>query len=162
VKSLTHLSHSRMEHDIEKLLEQFPANRKELLIPILQQIQQETGSLNSAILERVGQHLSIPSNKVYGVATFYDHFRFRARGTYHFQVCNGTSCHLFGNLTLLQELEKRLNVKAGQTSRDGRFSLELVQCLGACHHTPVVLLNGKPLRQLTPETLGRIIGSLEE
>jgi NADH:ubiquinone oxidoreductase subunit E len=151
-----------MEHDIEKLLERFPANKKELLIPILQEIQQETGSLNSAILERVGRHLSIPANKVYGVATFYDHFRFRARGTYHFQVCNGTSCHLFGNLTLLQELEKRLNVKAGQTSRDGRFSLELVQCLGACHHTPVILLNGKPLRLSTPETLGRIIGSLEE
>ena len=151
-----------MEHDIEKVLEQFPENRKELLIPILQKIQQETGYLNSEILERVGRHLAIPANKVYGVATFYDHFRFRVRGKYHFLVCNGTSCHLFGNQTALQQLEKRLQVRAGQTTRDGRFSLEAVQCLGACSHTPVVLLNGKPLHHLTPESLERIIESLEE
>ncbi len=151
-----------MEKLIDKVLEKYPPNKKELLIPILQEIQGASGYLNSEILDRVGKHLAIPANKVYGVATFYDQFRFRPRGKWHFQVCAGTSCHLFGNTTVRQALELQLGIKSGQTTRNGRFSLEEVQCIGACNHSPVVLLNGKPLLNLTQESLTRILETLEE
>lgn len=140
----------------------FPPRKQELLIPILQEIQHEQGYLDNETLEEAGRHVGLPANKVHGVATFYNQFTFRPRGTFHIQVCNGTSCHVFGNTTFLQELEKQLGIKAGTTSRDGKFTLELVTCLGACSHSPVILINGKPYQRLTQETLTRIINSIKE
>lgn len=151
-----------MGPDISKILEKFPAGRKDVLIPLLQSIQAETGYLSGEILEQAGRHLNIPSNKVYGVATFYDQFRFRPNGRYHFKVCQGTSCHVFGNTTLLQEMEKQLRIKTGGTTRDGMFSLEVVTCLGSCDQGPVVLVNDRPHRKMSPESLSRIIESFKE
>ena len=151
-----------MGPDINKILERFPAGKRDALIPLLQAVQEETGYLSGEILEQVGKHLSIPSNRVYGVATFYDQFRFRPNGKFHFKVCQGTSCDLFGNSVLLQEMEKQLRVKAGGATRDGRFSLEVVTCVGACDQGPVVLVNGQPHRKVSPESLAKIIESIQE
>lgn len=151
-----------MGSDINKILEQFPAGKKDALIPLLQSIQKETGHLSGEILEQVGRYLNIPSNKVYGVATFYDQFRFRPNGRYHFKICRGTSCHMFGNSTLLQEMEKLLKVKSGGTTRDGMYSLEVVTCIGSCDQGPVVLVNDRPHRKMTPESLSKIIESIKE
>jgi NADH-quinone oxidoreductase subunit E len=151
-----------MGPDISKILERFPAGKRDALIPLLQAIQAETGYLSGELLEQVSKHLVIPLNKVYGVATFYDQFRFRPNGKFHFKICHGTSCNIFGNTTLLQEMEKELHVRAGGTTRDGKFSLEVVTCLGSCEQGPIVLVNNRPHRKMTPESLAKIIESIKE
>jgi NADH-quinone oxidoreductase E subunit len=151
-----------MGSDITKILEQFPAGRKDGLIPLLQAIQAETGHLSGEILEQVSSYLGIPANKAYGVATFYDQFRFRPNGKYHFKVCQGTACHMFGRSTLLQEMEKQLRIKPGGTTRDGLYSLEVVTCLGSCHQGPVGLVNDRPHRKMTAESLSKMIESYKE
>jgi NADH-quinone oxidoreductase subunit E len=151
-----------MDPEISKILERFPSGKREMLIPILQAIQTERGFLSGEILEQVGGYLNIPANKVHGVATFYDQFRFRPTGKFHFRICQGTSCHVFGNTNLLQEMEKQLRVKAGSTTRDGLYSLEVVTCLGACEQGPVVMVNNRPHRKVTPESLSKILESIKE
>jgi NADH-quinone oxidoreductase E subunit len=127
------------------------------LIPILQKIQEEEGFLSRQAVIAVGKTLDIPASKIYGVATFYNQFRFEPQGKYHVQVCRGTACHVLGSATVLQELEKMLKIKAGQTTRDGLFSMEVVACIGACGLAPVICVNGEFHAKVTREELKGII-----
>ena len=140
----------------------FPANKKEGLIPLLQEIQKEQGYLTEELLEKVGKYLNLPANKVYGVAAYYDQFRFRASGQFHIQLCRGTACHLYGSSTYLGVLEKQLKTKVGNTSPDQRFSLEITNCMGACESSPVLRVNDIFYPHVTPEVLSQIIRSLKE
>jgi NADH-quinone oxidoreductase subunit E len=149
-----------MDDTIKKILDTYPPNRTENLIPVLQEVQEQKGFLDDDALEVIGKYLNIPRNKVIGVATFYDDFRFRPRGKFHFRVCIGATCHLNGNSTLLSELEHHLNVKAGFTSRDQKFSLEAVNCLGACHLSPSVMVNGKVYTRIDLKRLPEFIESV--
>jgi NADH:ubiquinone oxidoreductase subunit E len=94
---------------------------------------------------------------VYGVATFYNQFRFQPRGRCHFMVCRGTACHVKGSAKALDMVMQELRLKPGQTSRDRQFSLETVACMGACGLAPVVNLNGEFHAKVTPKALTRII-----
>jgi len=129
---------------------------------MLQEIQEKRGFLTEEILSDISGHLNLPVNKIYGVAAFYDQFRFRSHGRNHIQLCNGTACHLFRSSTFLSELEKQLKVKAGNTSRDGKYSIEVVTCLGACEQSPVIKVNQTHYNRVTPEELGKIIQSLKD
>lgn len=151
-----------MSDNIDSILERFPRNRKDLLIPLLQEVQKDLGYLNDDAVERIGRHLSLPVNKIYSVAAFYDNFRFRPVGKFHIQVCHGTTCHIFGSTTYLAEMERQLKVKAGSTSRDKRYSIELVSCLGACEQSPVIRINDTYYSHVTPEDLTRIIRQIKE
>ncbi|PLX02095.1 MAG: NADH-quinone oxidoreductase subunit NuoE [Marinilabiliales bacterium] len=131
---------------MEKLTEIFndySDSSRDSLIPILQDIQTQEGYLSKESIVEVGSHLNMPSSKIYGVATFYNQFKFQPNGKYHIQVCRGTACHVLGSATVLQELEKQLKIKAGQTTRDQLFSLEIVACIGACGLAPVISVNGE-------------------
>ena len=151
-----------MKEALEKLLSKYPANRKEGLLPILQDIQKEQGYLPEEFLGGVSKYLNLPVNKIYGVAAFYDQFRFHPLGQHHIQICRGTACHLYGSSTYLMELEKQLKVKAGSISRDRKFSLEISNCMGSCESAPVVRVNNIFYSHVTPEELTRIIRSLKE
>jgi NADH-quinone oxidoreductase E subunit len=151
-----------MTEAVEKILAKYPANKKDKLLPILQEIQEECGYLTDEVLAVVGNHVNLPSNKVYGVAAFYDQFRFRRKGKNHIQVCHGTACYLFGSNTFLQEMEKQLRLKPGQTTRDGRFSLEVVSCTGSCESAPVIRINDSTYPNVTMEELQKLIRSLKE
>lgn len=131
-----------MKTRIDEYLEGFPKNKQESLIPILQGIQDKEGYLPEEAFIKVGEHLSIPTSKIFGVATFYNQFRLEPNGKNHIQVCRGTACHVLGSATVLEEMEKQLRIKAGQTSKDGQFSLEVVACIGACGLAPVICING--------------------
>jgi NADH:ubiquinone oxidoreductase subunit E len=146
----------------EEILRKYPAGKKENLVMLLQEIAWQKGFLTAEDLEMAGCHLDIPVNKIYGVASFYDQFRFVARGTHHFQACNGTSCHLEGSATVMARLEELLQLKPGQTSRDGRFSLEAVPCFGSCANAPIVAVDGKYYTKVTAGDLKKIIGSLKD
>jgi NADH-quinone oxidoreductase subunit E len=107
----------------------------------------------------VGAHLGLPASKIYGVATFYNQFRFQAQGANHIQVCRGTACHVKGSAGVLEALERELGVKAGETTRDGEFSLEVVACIGACGLAPVISVNGEFHAGVTPDGIQEIIDS---
>jgi NADH-quinone oxidoreductase subunit E len=110
----------------------------------------------------VGHHLGLPASKIYGVATFYNQFRFQAQGRNHIQVCRGTACHVKGSAAVLEALERELGVQAGETTRDGEFSLEVVACIGACGLAPVISVNGEFHAGVTPDGIEDILDSYRE
>lgn len=146
-----------MKTNIKELLKNYPEGRSENLIPILQDVQEMEGYLSESSVVEVGKHLKMPVSKIYGVATFYNQFRFKPLGKYHIQVCRGTACHVLGSATVLEEIEKYVGVKAGNTSRDGVFSIEVVACIGACGLAPVVSINGNFHAKLTGESIKEIL-----
>jgi NADH-quinone oxidoreductase subunit E len=146
-----------MQASIDEIISRYKAGSRESLLPLLQDIQIEFGYLNEEAILKVGQHIKLPSSKVYGIATFYDQFRFVQKGKYHIKVCRGTSCHMYGSLNILREVERVLNLKEGQTSRDGRFSLEAVSCMGACGSAPVMNVNGEFKTAIAIQDIAQII-----
>lgn len=145
-----------MKKGIETILEKHPNENRDSLIPILQEVQEELGFLSEESIVAVGRHLKLPTSKIYGVATFYNQFRFQPLGKYHIQVCRGTACHVLGSATVMEELEKHLKTKAGQTTKDGLFSIEVVACIGACGLAPVISVNGEFHAKVTGESIKQI------
>ena len=147
-----------MQATLDEIINRYKAGSRESLLPLLQDIQIEFGYLNEEAILKVGQHIKLPSSKVYGIATFYDQFRFVQKGKFHIKVCRGTSCHMHGSASILLEVERVLNIKEGQTSRDGRFSLEAVSCMGACGLAPVLNVNGEFKTAISISEISQIIG----
>jgi NADH:ubiquinone oxidoreductase subunit E len=131
-----------MKTEVIEILKRYQGVGRSGLIPILQEVQDSNGFISEPAVIEVGKYLNIPTSKIYGVATFYNQFRFLPKGKHHIQVCRGTACHVLGSATVLQHLEKELKIKAGQTSRDGFFSIEVVACIGACGLAPVICVDG--------------------
>jgi len=129
--------------NVEPILQRHPRAGRDILIPILQEVQQAHGYLSRDAVIRIGRHLSLPASKIYGVATFYNQFRFQAPGMFHIQVCRGTACHVKGSAKLLEILVRNLRIEPGKTTRDRLFSLETVACMGACALSPVMCINGE-------------------
>lgn len=148
-----------MNTQIDKILEKYKDTSRDQLIPVLQEIQNKEGYLSQIAIIKVSKQLSLPASKIYGVATFYNQFRFEPVGKYHIQVCRGTACHVLGSATVLETLEKELKIKAGKTTRDGLFSIEIVACIGACGLAPVVAINSEFYAKVTQESLKDIIAS---
>lgn len=151
-----------MKQNLENILSKYPANKKDGLIPILQEVQQQHGHLTEELLAEVGRYLDLPANKVYGVATFYDHFRFHPHGQYHIRICRGTACHLAGSSRYLEEIETQLKVRAGSISKDRKFSLEITNCMGACESAPVIRVNDTFHIHADVAGLEKLIHSLKE
>ena len=146
-----------MKKTMDSILKEHEGAGKDHLIPILQEIQEADGFLSVESVTRVGQHLDMPASKIFGVATFYNQFRFEPLGRYHIQVCRGTACHVLGSATVLDELRKILQINAGQTTRDGLFSLEVVACIGACGLAPVIAVNGEFHAKVDATGIRRVI-----
>lgn len=142
---------------ISAVLDEYKDSGRDSLIPLLQKIQDKMGYLSVDAVKSVGEVLKLPASKIYGVATFYNQFRFEPKGKYHIQVCRGTACHVLGSATVLQKLEEILKTKAGRTSRDGLFSIEVVACIGACGLAPVIAVNGEFHAKVTEESIVNII-----
>ncbi len=147
--------------DIEPIVSKYPAGRREALIPLLQEVQEAHGYLSREAVVRIGAHLRLPASKVYGVATFYNQFRFQPLGRHHVQVCRGTACHVKGSRQALAAIERTLQIKPGQTSRDGLFSLEVVACLGACGLAPLMAVNGEFYAGATSDRVLKVLRALK-
>jgi len=145
--------------DIELILSKYQNGKRDVLIPILQEVQEQQGFLSRQAVIRVGRHLGLPASKVFGVATFYNQFRFQPNGKYHIQCCRGTACHVKGSASVLEAIELALGIKAGQTTRDGLFSLEVVACMGACGLAPAIYVNGEFFAGVAPDSVREIINS---
>lgn len=148
-----------MKTDIDVILEKRPDAGRDSLIPILQEVQEQEGYLSREAVVKIGEHLNLRASKIYGVATFYNQFRFQPLGRYHIQVCRGTACHVKGSLALLERLRRELAIDPGETTRDGLFSLEVVACIGACGLAPVISVNGEFHASLVSDDIPGILDS---
>jgi len=141
---------------MDPIFSRYPDRRREHLIPLLQEVQERYGYLSRDAMVAVARALELPVSKVYGVATFYNQFRFEPRGKVHCQVCRGTACHVKGSAQVLDTLERALGVPAGHTSKDGTYSLEVVACMGACGLAPVVTVNDEVHALVTSDGAKRL------
>ncbi|MEI6079477.1 MAG: NAD(P)H-dependent oxidoreductase subunit E [bacterium] len=151
------MSYPEKDIKIRPILEKYREAKRESLIPLLQDVQEADGFLSFDSLLAVSRFLNLPLSKVYSVASFYNQFKFQAPGKNHIQVCRGTACHVKGSSKVLDAVKRVLKVDAGQTTRDGLFSLEVVACVGACSLAPVVCINGEYFSGVTPESLEKIL-----
>jgi len=145
---------------IQDILERHPAKCGSL-IPVLQDVQEDFGYLSEETIEELARLMGISANEIYGVATFYTQFRFSPPGRHTIQSCQGTACHVRGGRMILNELEQRLGITAGQTTADGQFDLERVACLGCCALAPVVAVDGKVHAQMTAKKIPSVLSQYD-
>lgn len=131
------------------------------LIPILQEAQEVYGYLPAHVLKHISKSTRIPLAKIYGVVTFYSQFRLAPVGRNVINVCLGTACHVRGGAKILETIEKDLKIKDGATTEDGRYTLEIVACIGACGLAPVIAINSEVHGRLSPESLAGILAKYE-
>jgi len=130
-----------IEERVSELLECLP-DKEGALIPLLQRVQSDQGFISPEAVEAVAEELGVSESIVYGVATFYAELKLVRPGKHHFKVCLGTSCYLSGGQSLLDHLSRKLGIRPGKTTDDGKFSLETVACLGCCSRSPAMAVDG--------------------
>lgn len=127
------------------------------LINILHAAQEIFGYLPAEVQEIVAAQLHIPVSRVYGVVTFYSFFTMTPKGKYPISVCLGTACYVRGAEKVLEEFQRELEIKIGETTPDGLFSLDCLRCVGACGLAPVVTIGGKVYGRMTPEKVRDVL-----
>ena len=132
------------------------------LINVLHKCQHEFGYLPAEIQEVVADELNVSEAKVYGVVTFYSFFSMIPKGKYPISICTGTACYVRGAENVLAEFKKDLGVGVGETTPDGKFSLNCLRCVGACGLAPVVLVGEKTYGRVSPDGVKDIIKEYEE
>ncbi|MEW5813855.1 MAG: NAD(P)H-dependent oxidoreductase subunit E [Spirochaetota bacterium] len=130
---------------------------RQFLIQILQEANTTFGYLPESVLRRISGRLKIPYAEVYGTASFYKAFSLEPRGKHLIQVCLGTACHVRGAVRILEETERLLSIEAGKTTEDGIFTLETVNCLGACALGPIVVVDGEYHGNMTVTGVPKLI-----
>ena len=142
-------------------LKQAYPNRKSAILPALHIVLNEVGYINQEILNKIAKSLELSPIEVSQTASFYTYFPKEGIGKYHIQVCTNVSCTLLGAEGLVEYLEKKLGIKAGETTPDGWFTLSTVECLGSCGTAPVMQINQKYYENLTKEKVDKIILNLK-
>jgi NADH-quinone oxidoreductase subunit E len=152
-----------VEIDTSKVDEVIDSFRGDLsqLIGILQDIQANFNYLPREALVRVSERLEIPISQVFGVATFFKAFSLKPRGRHQINVCLGTACHVRGGARILGKLERDLEIEAGGTTEDLRFTLESVRCLGCCSLGPVVVIDNDTYGRLNQERVTKLLDQYE-
>jgi len=149
-----------MSDNIELIFEKYE-RAQDQLIPILQEVQRQYGYVSPEAVKKISRYLKITENQIYGVSSFYAQFRFTAPGRHSIRVCLGTACHVRGGATLLEMLERELDIKCGETTSDRRFDLDRVACLGCCALSPVVQIDKDIYSRMTVTKLAELLKSYE-
>ena len=147
----------------DAFIAKYPEGRQQsAVMPLLDIAQRQNGGwLSQASLEYVADYLSIPSIRVYEVATFYAMYNLKPVGKHHLQLCRTTPCWLRGADDISDAIKGHLNVETGGTTEDGEFTLSEVECLGACVNAPMVQINDDFYEDLTPENITKILDALK-
>ena len=146
-----------LELDFDEIFSSVKAEREEL-IPILQEIHRRLGYLSENAIIETARYLDISENEVFGVASFYAMFRFTPPGEHTLKMCLGTACHVQGGKRILETVERELDVKPGETTKDENYSLEVIACFGCCSLAPVMVVDNKVYGRLTTEKAKKILG----
>ena len=150
-----------MGTDLNTILKKYKQGKREDLIPLLQEIQEELGYLSEEAIVKVGSFLGLSTTKIYGLATFYDRFRFIPCGKIQIRICHGTSCFLNGSQAVIDKIKDETGVIPGQTTRDGNFSYDIVSCMGGCQNGPLINVNGEYHTHIKAEQLPELINKLK-
>ena len=150
-----------MATDLDIILKKYKQGKREDLIPLLQEIQDDLGYLSEEAIVKIGSFLGLSTTKIYGLATFYDKFRFMPSGKIQIRICHGTSCFLNGSQSVINKIKEETGVIPGQTTRDGNFSYEIVSCMGGCCNGPVINVNGQYHTHIKAEQLPELIKRLK-
>ena len=142
-----------MSADLDIILKKYKQGKREDLIPLLQEIQDHLGYLSEEAIVKTGSFLGLSTTKIFGLATFYDKFRFIPSGKIQIRICHGTSCFLNGSQAIINKIKEETGVMPGQTTRDGNFSYEIVSCMGGCCNGPVINVNGQYHTHIKAEQL---------
>lgn len=130
---------------------------KSSLMTVLQQAQEIYGYLPIEVQTKIAVGLDIPLEEVYGVVTFYSQFSINPKGKYKISVCLGTACYVKGAGDVFDKLSRNLNIKGGECTDDGKFSLEACRCIGACGLAPVITINDEVYGKVTPDDVDTIL-----
>lgn len=158
-KSMTKVS--EMKQKTKAIVKKYNGD-KSALIAVLQDIQEAFNYLPKDALTTAAKALSIPESRVYEVATFYTAFSLKPRGEHVVKICMGTACHVRGASAIQDKMERTLGIKPGETTADQKFSLETVNCVGACALGPVVVIDTEYHGQVTMAKVDKIIGKLKD
>jgi NADH-quinone oxidoreductase subunit E len=131
--------------------------RKEELVPVLNDTQEYFGYLPADAMDRIAEFLHISNSNVFGVATFYALFKYAPTGKNVIKVCRGTACHVRGAPRILEEVQKKLGIKPGETTGDREYSLEAIACFGSCALAPVMVVNDTVYGRMTPTRVSEIL-----
>ncbi len=142
--------------DVDRIVAKH-AGREGALLPVLREVQDLVGYLPEAVMKRVALGLGLSLSRVYGVATFYSLFYTKPKGLYVVRVCESAPCHVQGAQAVVEAIVEELGVSFGETTPDGRFTLEMVSCLGVCGVAPAVMVGDRVYGNLTPDTAVAVI-----
>jgi len=145
---------------MKKILSEFDPSQKEL-IHILHEIQKAHNYIPSEVIPEVAKKLKISESEIYGVLTFYNAFTLEPRGEHLVTICMGTACHVRGAPMILDEFQRRMGIEAGQTSEDKKFTLETVNCVGACALGPIAIVDGEYHGQLKTQEVQKILKGID-
>jgi len=158
---MVQLDPERIKRDVEEVFERYGRNPARM-IEILQDLQDIYRWLPREVLKEVSRQTGVPLTRVYHMATFFKAFSLKPRGKFVIQVCTGTTCHVKGAYMVLDRLKNVLGVDVGGTTSDLMFTLETVNCVGACALAPVVVINEKYYGYVTPSKVEEIIKECRE
>ena len=146
--------------ELDVIMERYPG-QPEYLIFMLQDIQGTYGYISKESMQLACDRVGVPLTQGYSVATFYQSFRLDPKGEHEIRVCSGTACHLKGSQRLVEDLERRLGVQAGETTEDLRYTITTVNCVGACALAPVVVVDDEPQPNMTARKLEKHLKTLD-
>ena len=152
---MAHLNATALKQ-IEKIIERYQDEKTPLMM-ILSDIQNEYGYIPLEVQELISEKTGIPVAEIYGVVTFYSFFSLTPKGKYVIGVCLGTACYVKGSQQVLDKFSELLNIKAGQTTEDGLFTLDALRCIGACGIAPALSINGKVYPKVAIADVAKII-----
>ena len=150
------LTSRQLKAKIDKIVKKYN-NDSSMLVSILQDSQTEIGYLPKEALIDLHIILDVPLSQVYSVATFFKAFSLIPRGRHQISVCTGTACHVRGSESILETFERELNIKAGESDKELDFTLETVNCVGACALGPIVIIDGKYHGEMRNESVKPLI-----
>ena len=146
----------KLSNEMKELLKNYSQDKSNL-IQILNEVQEKYGYIPKQSQIEISNYLSIPMAEIYGVITFYSRFTLEPKGKYNISVCLGTACFVKGSQALLDRLKERLKIDEGQTTPDGKFSIDATRCVGACGLAPVFTINNEVYGKATVKKLDEVL-----
>ncbi len=145
---------------MEKILSEFAKNHKEL-IHILHDVQKKYGYIPSRAVSEISRHIKISESEIYGILSFYKAFTLKPRGKHVITICLGTACHVRGAPMILDEFKRKLGIEPGETTDDNFFTLETVNCVGACALGPIAIADGDYHGQMKTGEVDKLVEKLK-